>query len=602
MKDWSAADLIAFLATHQFLAPIHQEMLERDRDRYSSVNQLLDEILANGWITNFQFRHLLEGTAERLILGPYRVLEQLGEGGMGVVYKAFYPKLSRVVALKVIQPQLLALRPELIHRFEREARAAAQLIHQNVVVLYDAGNDGNIYFLAMEYVEGLTLDRMVRMHGPLPIKQAADYVRQTALGLQHAYEQGLVHRDIKPSNLLVAQRTGSSSGKRSSSLHRRPVLVTQREKQLSLDATTTGGKALGAWGVVKVLDMGLARIRDSFDDYSSDHNPLTPLTRAGTLLGTPDFIAPEQARDPRNVDIRADLYALGCSFYYLLCGRPPFSGGNDVQKIIRHQTEQPVPIEELRPHLPGSITAIINRLLQKRPEDRYETPQDLADDLHHFLMNPPTSGATAQESTATRKEFVLPPTPSIMRAASNPQAVTVAGDVKLTTSPPTSSDSSIPDISARFELRDTPPNGVPTVPLRKLASHSAHTGNVSGVSYSADGSLAASCGLDGKIRIWDLRASPEPKEIRSSTRPGLELETIAFHPDAPGVVIGGFSHGNAYVWYWDYKEDAYYDWGSFSTTLSRGVGATAFANDGKMFAAGVGSFVMTWKTAGKVAT
>lgn len=605
MRTQDPDELISFLGTHQFLATAHQEMLERDRGRYTHSTQLLDEILANGWITSFQHRLLIDGHQEKLIVGPYRILEQLGEGGMGVVYKAVYPKLNRLVALKIIQPQLLSLRPELVHRFEREARAAAQLMHPNVVVLYDAGNVGNIYFIAMEFVDGMTLDRMVRMQGPLPIKQASDYIRQAALGLQHAADQGLVHRDIKPGNLLVAQRSGlATPGKRSSSLHRRPVLITQRDKKLALDSASSEGKMMNAWGMVKILDMGLARIRDSFDDYSGDQGPLTPLTRAGTLLGTPDFIAPEQARDPRNVDIRADLYSLGCSYYYLLVGRPPFSGGNDVQKILRHQTERPVPIEELRPHLPTSVTAIINRLLQKRPEDRYEMPQDLADDLQVFLTTPPKTGAIAQE-TLRREAETTPPAPvSLFNRGVSPQAVTIAGEIEAATSPPLTSESSVADIPVKFE---TPlPKQDKTLekrgPIRKWASYPAHLGAVSGVAISANGKLAASCGIDGRIRIWDLDIGTEPKERIGSTRPGVELETVTFHPEVPGVVLGGIQQGNALVWFWDYEGEAFYDWGAFSTSLSRGVGATCFSSDGKMFAAGVGSFVITWKSAGKVAT
>lgn len=602
MRTQSPDELISFLGSHQFLAAVHQEMLERDRGRYTQSAHLLDEILSNGWITAFQHRLLVDGQHERLIVGPYRILEQIGEGGMGVVYKAVYPKLNRLVALKIIQPQLLSMRPELIHRFEREARAAAQLIHPNVVVLYDAGNVGTTYFIAMEYVDGLTLDRMVRMQGPLPIKQACDYVRQAALGLQHAAEQGLVHRDIKPGNLLITQRTGAGTpGKRSSSLHRRPTLITTRDKKSSLDSTSTGdAKSMNAWGIVKILDMGLARIRDSFDDYSTDQGLLTPLTRAGTLLGTPDFIAPEQARDPRNVDIRADLYSLGCSFYYLLAGRPPFSGGNDVQKILRHQTERPVPIEELRPHIPSAVTTIVNRLLQKRPDDRYDEPQELADDLHVFLSHPPPSVAVTPESVQTSSDLQLPSAISMVNRPVSPQAVTIAGDIEAATAPPLSFASSIPDVPVKFETPSDKKDGK-RGPVRKLASYPAHVGAVTGIAISANGKLAASCGIDGRVRIWDLSV-PEPKERIASTRPGVELETVVFHPEVPGVVLGGIQQGNALVWFWDYEEDAFYDWGAFSTSLPRGVGATCFSNDGKMFAAGVGSFVITWKSAGKVAT
>ena len=171
--------------------------------------QLCGELVQRGWLTPYQQAQLLSGNGEKLIIGSYRVQAPLGEGGMGMVFKAIQPKLDRVVALKVIRPQVLAARPEILSRFHREAKAIAQLNHPNVVILFDADEVNGTHFIAMEYVEGPTLEKMVRTQGPLSIRQACEYMRQSALGLQHAYEVGLVHRDIKPSNILVAQKTAS---------------------------------------------------------------------------------------------------------------------------------------------------------------------------------------------------------------------------------------------------------------------------------------------------------------------------------------------------------------------------------------------------------
>src|SRR4029079_707652 len=167
---------------------------------------------------------------KRLVVASYRSHARLGEGGMGMVFKAIQPKLDRVVALKVIRPQVLAARPEILSRFQREARAIAQLNHPNVVILFDADEANGTHFIAMEYVEGPTLEKMVRTQGPMAIRQAAEYMRQSALGLQHAYEVGLVHRDIKPSNILVAQKSSASSSGGSSLKMARPTLVTVRDR------------------------------------------------------------------------------------------------------------------------------------------------------------------------------------------------------------------------------------------------------------------------------------------------------------------------------------------------------------------------------------
>src|SRR5262245_50976837 len=205
----SPTDLITFLTRNQILSQAQGEALTRERTRFVSSVQLCGELVHKGWLTPYQQAQLLSGNGEKLIIGSYRIQLPLGEGGMGMVFKAFQPKLDRVVALKVIRPQVLAARPEILSRFQREAKAIAQLNHPNVVILFDADESDGTHFIAMEYVEGQTLEKMVRTQGPLSIRQAAEYMRQCAHGLHHAYEVGLVHRDIKPSNILVAQKDKS---------------------------------------------------------------------------------------------------------------------------------------------------------------------------------------------------------------------------------------------------------------------------------------------------------------------------------------------------------------------------------------------------------
>src|SRR5262245_17491113 len=296
----SPHELITFLTRNQFLSPSQAESLGQDRHRYLSAVQLCTDLVQRGWLTAYQQAQLLSGHGEKLIIGSYRVQLPLGEGGMGMVFKAIQPKLDRVVALKVIRPQVLAARPEILSRFNREAKAIAQLNHPNVVILFDADEHNGTHFIAMEYVEGMTLEKMVRSQGPLSIRQSCEDMRQSAHGLHHAYEVGLAHRDIKPSNSLVAPHgRGPAAGGESARRIARQALVTARDR--GSQQGTASVKVATNWGQVKILDMGLARLTDGHDD-DRPQPEYTPLPRAGALLGTPDFIAPEQARDARQVD------------------------------------------------------------------------------------------------------------------------------------------------------------------------------------------------------------------------------------------------------------------------------------------------------------
>jgi formylglycine-generating enzyme required for sulfatase activity len=246
------------------------------------------------------------------------------------VFKARHAKLGRIVALKLIRKERLES-PVAVKRFQRECMAAARLDHPNVVRAYDADEDGGTHFFAMEYVEGTDLARLVKEKGPLSVAEACDCARQAALGLQHAFEKGMVHRDIKPHNLL----------------------------------RTTDG-------VLKILDMGLAR----FSLGAADGESSSSLTQDGALMGTPDYIAPEQARDSKNADIRADLYSLGCTLFYLLTGRVPFGGGTLTEKLLSHQMD-PVPdVRQLRPDVPEAVGQVVTTLMAKKPEDRYQAPAE----------------------------------------------------------------------------------------------------------------------------------------------------------------------------------------------------------------------------------
>jgi serine/threonine protein kinase len=286
----------------------------------------------------------------------YRVLGTLGTGGMGVVYKAVHRLMDRVVALKVIDHRLTA-RPTFVERFRREVRAAARLAHPNIVTAYDADQAGDTHFLVMEYVAGTTLDQEVARRGPLPVAEACALVRQAALGLQHAHERGMVHRDIKPHNLLL----------------------------------TPGGQ-------VKILDFGLVRL--------VDERGAAPSLPSGPLLGTPDYLAPEQARDPSSADIRADVYSLGCTLYHLLAGQPPFPAGTPLQKLLAHQDCSPPPLSVVREDVPEALTRLLERTLAKSPAERHPKPADLAADLAR-LAEPASPAPAAEHRRPSRPRLIL---------------------------------------------------------------------------------------------------------------------------------------------------------------------------------------------------
>jgi serine/threonine-protein kinase len=306
-----------------------------------------------GLLTRFQAERLLAGRTTGFHLGQYRILDQLGRGGMGQVYKAEHRTMNRIVALKVLSPNLVRT-GRAQELFLREVRAVARLVHPNIVTAYDANNIQDRYYLVLEYIEGPNLDQLVREQGPLTIGQACDCIRQVALGLQYAHERGMVHRDIKPANILV-QRDESKPDKT----------------------------------LVKISDFGLARLQSA--GVAAEDGPGTIVTKDNTVMGTPDYLSPEQARSLHNVDIRSDLYSLGCTFYFLLKGDVPFPGGNTLEKLVRHSTENPQPIESFRSDVPAAVLQILYKLLAKDAEDRFQTPAELALALEPYATHGPTT-------------------------------------------------------------------------------------------------------------------------------------------------------------------------------------------------------------------
>lgn len=326
------------------------------RPKCPDPKALARELVQRGWLTPYQVNQIAKGNAAELRLGSYVILERLGEGGMGAVFKARHVKMSRMVALKVIRKEKLTSAAA-VQRFQREVKAAAHLNHPNIVQAHDADEANGTHFLAMEYVEGTDLHKLIQEKGPLPVAAACEYVRQAALGLQHAHKRGLVHRDIKPANLLLTRNADDGAE------------------------------------VVKILDMGIARM--SGDNVGT-------LTQEGAVVGSLDYIAPEQAMSSHDVDARADLYSLGCTLYHLLTGKVPFPGGEALQKLMRHQHEELPPVEQLRPDVPAEVAAIVRKLMAKKPEDRFQSAADVATALASRGCQPPEVSAGVEPGSVHR--------------------------------------------------------------------------------------------------------------------------------------------------------------------------------------------------------
>lgn len=358
-------ELIEVLRGHRLLDGPELGELQRLAGIVGEPRSLARQAVARNWLTPFQVNQLFLGRASDLVLGQYLLLERLGEGAMGQVFKVRHRLLHWVAALKVIRRRYVS-NDDVVRRFCQEIQAMARLSHPNVVYEFDAGCIDDTYFIVMEYVEGTDLSRLVRERGALPWSRAVNYVYQAALGLQHAHERGMIHRDIKPSNLLLTRaRAAGTNGATGAA----PWLL------------PPSARGAGHGEIVKIFDMGLSRLLAPPD---SDEGSPT-LTRANVFIGTPDYVAPEQAQTPHAADIRSDLYSLGCTFYFLLTGRPPFPGGTPLDKLIHHCHTEAMPLESFRPDMPPGVAAIVRRLMAKSPADRHRAPASLLRDLTPYL-------------------------------------------------------------------------------------------------------------------------------------------------------------------------------------------------------------------------
>ncbi|HSQ56735.1 MAG TPA: serine/threonine-protein kinase [Gemmata sp.] len=430
------------------------------------------------------------------IIAGFEIHEELNRGGMGVIYKARQLVMNRLVAFKAIIPAKLE-RPGVRERFDAEVKASALLNHPNIVNVYDADLDGPCPYLAMEYVPGVDLLRLVRKGGPLPVSDAVYYIRQAAEGLQHAHERGLIHRDVKPSNLMVS-----------------PGPITPE----SLKA--------GKLPKIKILDMGLARVIPPEGIGST-----ADLTEPGIFLGTPDYVSPEQAEDSQHADARSDLYSLGGALYFLLTGEVPFPGKTLVEKIRKAITEAPPTAGAKRKDVPPGLDAIIRKMLAVDPNDRYQTGSEVVQALDRILRGEGGPLATGTPVFAEREA----PTPQTHVHAHEGGirglAITPDGQTLITAGE-----------DSRLRLWSP-------AKLQEIRTILGDFGAIEGMALAANGKRVATCATrlttsEMGVQLWDLSSGAEQKRLRG---PAANVRSVAISQDSKAIAAGA---DDSMVWIW----------------------------------------------------
>lgn len=368
MAKLSVDNFLDLVKRSELVAPdVYDRALEEVRAKHDGrlpedADLVADHFVAADLLTRWHCDMIFNKKYKGFTLKNYKLLRPLGSGGMSTVYLAEHTLMNRRRAIKVL-PKSRNNDSSYLARFRLEAQATASLDHPNIVRAYDIDNESDNHFLVMEYVQGRDLQSIVKESGPLEYDVAADYIAQAAEGLQHAHESGLIHRDIKPANLLVDQNN-----------------------------------------VVKILDLGLA-LFSSEDDKAS----LT-IAHNENVLGTADYLSPEQALNSHKVDLRADIYSLGCTLYYLLTGHPPFPEGTLAQRIAKHQSQMPTSIKADRPDAPDSIINICLKMMQKKPQNRYQSAKEVSEAMYGFIAersaNAGGSGVKVGASDSGRMKVV----------------------------------------------------------------------------------------------------------------------------------------------------------------------------------------------------
>lgn len=341
----SVEEIVSRLEDSDILDAVNLAAVRAEATAFGMVGEgeaFLKRLHKQGRITSYQAQALWKDKGDKLAFGNYVIEDELGRGGMGVVLKARHKRMQRHVAIKVLSAKLVK-DAGAIARFQREVVAAAQLTHTNIVGAFDADEVNGQHILVMEFVPGRDLSSVIKQQGQLTVEQAVDCVVQAARGLEFAHKRGVIHRDIKPANLLLDQN-----------------------------------------GIVKILDMGLARFSDS-----ADVGTQAELTGSGTIMGTVDYMSPEQAMSTKSADARSDIYSLGITLYYLLTGEPAYQGDSLMARMMAH-ANQPIPdLRRTRPDVPASVQAVFAKMVAKRPEDRYQSMTAVLADLKHCLSEAP---------------------------------------------------------------------------------------------------------------------------------------------------------------------------------------------------------------------
>jgi serine/threonine-protein kinase len=495
------------------LGPFLDELAARSgRNLPETPEQFADALIEARLITRWHANKLLEGKHKGFFLGKYKLLSQIGRGGMSTVYLAEHLKMKAERAIKVL-PQNRVTDASYLSRFYQEARAAAQLVDENIVRAFDVDNAGDNHFLVMEYIEGADLHVMVTENGPLDFEAAAEFVRQAANGIAHAHEVGLVHRDIKPANLLVDKKK-----------------------------------------TVKVLDMGLAK-------FTETGEPSLTLTHEEHVLGTADYLAPEQALDSHRADHRADIYSLGCTLYFLLTGHPPFNEGSIRERLLKHQLESPPSVFKDRPDAPPGLVSICNRMMSKKRENRYQSAGEVADVLTEWLsekgydVGGGTRGKRPKSLSGSgypigRLRRPIPTTPSSETVSASDKDTTkmraIPDDDELGFAP---LDESAPDKKAE------PEPASPSSGILSSGSSTAKKGSGSDVGVGVDS--------DSGTGPPPSPSSKSGSSVISKSLIEEELESIPASQSSPGVAPGssgptltprpskpGSKHGDMEVLIW----------------------------------------------------
>jgi len=331
LDNFARAAVRSGLFTNQELRVLRQET---PAGAGADSRAFADHLVQIGKLSRFQASKLLDGVTLGLVLGPYHVLAPIGKGGMGSVFLARDSRTQGLVALKVLPPKRAKAQERLLIRFRREMEISQRVGHPHLTRTLEAGVHQGVNYIAMEYIPGKTLHKVIGEQGPLKVPRAARMFAEVALGLEYAHKQGLIHRDLKPSNIMVMPDDH-----------------------------------------VKVMDLGLALIQ------GENEAERTVAPGQGYIVGTLDYIPPEQAEDALKVDARSDIYSLGCTLYYALTGSPPFSGGNALQKMLRHRLDAPKPVCDINPAVPATFAVVLTRMIAKKPELRYQSAGELRDAL-----------------------------------------------------------------------------------------------------------------------------------------------------------------------------------------------------------------------------